>query len=367
VNEQLRYEERPDVVYDVAMERELRCMRGWLWGALCLCALACGGDDDDGAALDDAATGKDGGRLDAAVVKPKDAGTRPRSDAKVQMPVDSGVIADAGFDAGLVVGDEDAGAEPPACAALGNCATNGRPCGNGDECGSGFCADGRCCESACSGGGNDCRACAAALTGKPDGVCAPLPSGTRCRDSAGSCDFAEVCDGASALCPGDVLLPAGIVCRSAQDLCDREELCTGLDAQCPIDALRPVGTPCRAAVGPCDLPDVCSGTAASCADALRPPSFMCRVSSGGICDVPDYCSGDSTGCAQQYLAGVECRASQAACDLPELCSGASASCPPDQVMSAGIVCRPSVLLPCDPAEVCDGVASTCPANVETCP
>ena len=119
--------------------------------------------------------------------------------------------------------------------------------------------------------------------------------------------------------------------------------------------------------GPCDLADQCTGTSAECTNAFRPNTFVCKAQTLEICDAPDTCTGSSADCPAQYLAGVECRASQAACDLTELCSGASATCPPDQVLPAGIVCRPSIDLPCDPAEACDGVAAACPANVETCP
>lgn len=48
---------------------------------------------------------------------------------------------------------------------------NGEPCQAAAECASGFCVDGVCCESACSG---TCESCA--LTDK--GRCAPIPDGT---------------------------------------------------------------------------------------------------------------------------------------------------------------------------------------------
>ena len=54
-------------------------------------------------------------------------------------------------------------------------APDGASCTSGAECTSGFCADGVCCESACSADPNDCLACAGALTGLADGVCGPLP------------------------------------------------------------------------------------------------------------------------------------------------------------------------------------------------
>lgn len=51
----------------------------------------------------------------------------------------------------------------------------GEACGSADECESGFCRDGVCCESACSG---TCRACSRAAKGKgEDGVCGPVRAG----------------------------------------------------------------------------------------------------------------------------------------------------------------------------------------------
>jgi hypothetical protein len=53
--------------------------------------------------------------------------------------------------------------------------TRGSECTDDAQCASGECVDGVCCESACGGGlVDDCVACAAALTGAADGVCAPL-------------------------------------------------------------------------------------------------------------------------------------------------------------------------------------------------
>jgi hypothetical protein len=52
-----------------------------------------------------------------------------------------------------------------------------------------------------------------------------------------------------------------------------------------------------------------------------------------------------------------------------VCLGTSPACPPDQVVSANIVCRAALRnqVACDPVEMCDGVARACPANVEFCP
>ncbi|MEN8183689.1 MAG: hypothetical protein ABFS46_14265, partial [Myxococcota bacterium] len=63
-----------------------------------------------------------------------------------------------------------------------------------------------------------------ALNGQAGSCCSALcelvPSGTECRASAGSCDVAETCDGASAACPTDTFQPATSACRLVADLCD---------------------------------------------------------------------------------------------------------------------------------------------------
>ena len=62
------------------------------------------------------------------------------------------------------------------------------------------------------------------------------------------------------------------------------------------------------------------------------------------------------------LADVTCRPSRGGYDLPETCSGGTAECPPDDVLPAAVVCRPSVNTSCDPAESCDGVTFQCSAD-----
>ena len=92
----------------------------------------------------------------------------------------------------------------------------GIACTADNQCGSGSCLDGVCCDAACGDNDtSDCQACTAALTGGTDGTCAPISAGTECRASAGSCDVAESCDGATPTCPEDVLEPAGTECRAA--------------------------------------------------------------------------------------------------------------------------------------------------------
>jgi hypothetical protein len=58
------------------------------------------------------------------------------------------------------------------------------------------------------------------------------PSTSVCRDKAGDCDVAELCNGTSADCPADTLLSNTTVCRAASGLVP-EQKCTGTSAACP--------------------------------------------------------------------------------------------------------------------------------------
>ncbi|HTA18852.1 MAG TPA: hypothetical protein VK989_06145, partial [Polyangia bacterium] len=55
------------------------------------------------------------------------------------------------------------------------CLAQGDQCSNSSQCGSGACVEGVCCESACA---SKCYSCVHLETGKADGMCAPVRSGT---------------------------------------------------------------------------------------------------------------------------------------------------------------------------------------------
>jgi hypothetical protein len=269
---------------------------------------------------------------------------------------------------------------------------DGAACTRDDRCVSGFCVEGVCCDTACGGDvATDCQECGSGTCsvraagvgcGAPSaGACDPadacdgasplcldvrLVAGTPCRMAGGACDRTEVCDGTSAACPGDVREPAGVVCRSARDLCDVDERCDGAGTTCPPDAVAPLGVVCRSAIGACDAEDRCDGATATCTNTFQPASVVCDPVATDVCDAPDTCTGTSAECPERYLAGVECRAARGACDRADVCSGTSPTCPPDVVLSAGVECRGSIDAACDPAEACDGIAATCPADVRTC-
>ena len=92
--------------------------------------------------------------------------------------------------------------------------SDGATCSTTNECLSGSCADGVCCNNACTGA---CTACSAAKKGAgADGVCAPIQTGTdpdnECiGQGAASCGTNGVCDGAGA-CQKH---PSGTLCAPA--------------------------------------------------------------------------------------------------------------------------------------------------------
>jgi hypothetical protein len=137
--------------------------------------------------------------------------------------------------------------------------SNGNACSDDAECASDICVDGVCCNSACGGGdAGDCQACSAAEGAPSNGTCSTFSSGTVCRASGGSCDVAEVCDGASGACPQNAWKPAGTVCNAGTNACDTDETCTGLSALCPEDL-----GPTLTCATPCSTPSFSLGSTLS--------------------------------------------------------------------------------------------------------
>jgi len=244
-------------------------------------------------------------------------------------------------------------------------ATNGSSCSSGAECVTGFCTDGVCCNVACGGSvGDDCQACATALTGIASGTCAPLSSAvasaTTCRAAMGVCDLPDVCSPSSTACPPSFVAPTS-VCRLATSDCDAAETCTGVSPDCPSNAAAAAGVACRGSVGACDAPEACDGLSFVCpADRRIPAGATCRPPTGA-CDASEACDGSSISCPPDgFLAGVVCRAAVGPCDVEDRCDAVSAGCP--NVFSMGTTCRPAAG-PCDVADLCDGAGASCPNDM----
>jgi hypothetical protein len=190
-------------------------------------------------------------------------------------------------------------------------------CASGTECSSGFCVDGVCCDEACGGTDpSDCRACSRFTGATEHGKCSTTATGTLCRNSRGTCDSAERCDGASPACAGDSLVAPCTICRALDQECDQAEECTGSNADCPADVIAVAGTACDQDK---DLP-VCSQR---------------------VCRGDRSCDSSWSFAPRRFEADVAlrvCRQAKDACDIPDLCAGPG-SCPPDRRLAAGEICN----------------------------
>jgi len=177
----------------------------------------------------------------------------------------------------------------------------GEACSADAGCVSGFCVDGVCCNEACGGGDpSDCEACD---TPGNLGTCTPLAAGSVCRNAAGGCDAAEVCDGQSTVCPADTIMAQGDVCRPAAGACDVAETCDGTSLDCPADTLLAAGAACRPAANECDVAESCDGSSAACpGDTSSPDGTPCEsgICLGGECQDPNA----GTGGAQNGAGGA---------------------------------------------------------------
>jgi len=219
---------------------------------------------------------------------------------------------------------------------------------------------------------NSCRIC---LPNQSNTDWSIASAGTVCNAGSGDlCDRPEVCDGASEVCPEDIVAPDTTLCSPGSgDACDPPEFCTGIpDMPCPDDSFALATVVCRQGSGDvCDPAERCPGVPDEpCPDNLvAPVGFVCNEGSGDGCDPPERCSGvPREPCPDDVFepATTMCnRGSGDACDPDEFCPGVpDAPCPDDHVSAAGTVCRTGSGDACDPAERCTGVADEpCPDDV----
>jgi hypothetical protein len=229
------------------------------------------------------------------------------------------------------------------------------------QCLSGHCANGVCCDQACSGGCGVCN-----LSGQL-GTCSPKAMSFACRVSTGACDPPEVCTGSSLDCPADVFANASTVCRAAAGGCDVAEKCDGVSAQCPSDVVAPSTMVCRPLAGACDLPESCDGINGACpADRFIDAGVQCRPAMGGPCDAPESCTGASPTCPPDGLfpGGTQCGSPSCGigelfpaprCDDAGSCNtGAPTSCNGYQCVGTACLTSCTVTGQCDGTHQCDG-------------
>ena len=83
------------------------------------------------------------------------------------------------------------------------------------------------------------------------------PATTECRASAGICDVAEFCTGASDACPADGFVRGDDRVRGGDRGLRRGRGLHGESAACPADGPN-LTTECRASAGICDVAEFCS-------------------------------------------------------------------------------------------------------------
>lgn len=190
------------------------------------------------------------------------------------------------------------------CNANGACVQlkpSGAACQSSPECGSGFCADGVCCNTACTGSCDRCN-----LTGQ-EGTCTPAPAND---PGSPACGGSVVCNGSLNDCP--------ILCSSG---CPANTWCSG--QYCA--AKKAPGAPCGAA-GEC--------LSSFCADGV-----CCDSACAGACDACSVANG-ATANGTCTLLGTSrvCRAAANGCDSEERCTGSSPDCPANGYANAGTSC-----------------------------
>jgi MYXO-CTERM domain-containing protein len=216
---------------------------------------------------------------------------------------------------------------------------NGSSCSSAGQCNSGFCENGVCCSTACTG---DCRACnlSSAL-----GVCTVLLNGTPCGDTD-PCNGLETCWGG--------------VCTTTPTECDDGNPCTADSCQAGVGCRN---TPVQDGL-PCPDGDACNGEEVCQAGACRAPGPL-------DCDDGNPCTQDSCeplgGCRSvPWPDGREC-------GQGDVCLGAGL-CQAGRCVSANpLDCRdddPCTLERCDPVLGCQYPPADCddgnPCTLDDC-
>ncbi|MEW5738014.1 MAG: hypothetical protein AB1938_03755 [Myxococcota bacterium] len=196
---------------------------------------------------------------------------------------------------------------------------NGEACQSSPECTSTFCADGVCCDSACTG---SCDRCNLPNRG---GACSPAPAND---PGAPACGGSIVCNGNLPDCP--------ILCSSG---CPPNTFCSGMYCA----AKKTAGAPC--------------GAAGECLSNFCVDGVCCDSACAGACDACSVAAGAPTNGACALLGAARvCRATANACDVEERCSGTSPDCPTNALADAGTPCGQTTYTGWD---TCNSTAGTC--------
>jgi hypothetical protein len=273
------------------------------------------------------------------------------------------------------------------CTGSGTCGmnkkVNGLPCGAASECGSGYCVDGTCCNSSCTG---LCQACN--VPGSL-GSCVNVPAGTQDPNSTPStCVGSQYCDG-SGVCQSG-LKANGTTCamdtecgsaHCADGVCC-DSGCTGTCTACNLPGSKgscvsvgagmtdPNGSPACTSPNYCNADRSCTsgkrangsacGSASECASGNCVDKVCCDSACAGTCQT---CS---TGTCGLVPAGMDprgnCKGTLAACG--GTCDGQGACAFAPQGKSCRTTgCQPDLGLITN-SGTCDG-AGNCPVDPTT--
>jgi hypothetical protein len=234
----------------------------------------------------------------------------------------------------------DCGSQSYCNTSTGSCLpklATGAACTPTTGCLSGYCVDGVCCESACSG---TCQACSTAKTGASNGLCRPVSAGSdpdsECAvDTGNACGRDGTCDGVGA-CRYQVL---GTACGNAS--------CSGEGSYTPRGQCNGSGTCVAGTAGPCTGHLPCASSTAcatTCTDRSTtgcPSGYKCVGGNSCVLATVD-CGGSS--CAVANGGGnccvygpSSCEATEAACIVGgehQITCNSKAECPTGQICCA---------------------------------
>jgi hypothetical protein len=241
----------------------------------------------------------------------------------------------------------------------------GASCTRADTCDSGYCVDGFCCGSACTG---PCEQCTGTL-----GTCTPLEDGEAgdpsctpylCGGSGGNCPVR--CTGSEDCAPGVACinnrcgdkLPVGEACTTASQCASGN--CVG-GFCCGVAACETPTSQCHQPVGAC--------TNGTC--AYTPKSAGSECDDGNSCTVNDVCDGSGT-CAGNPMSCMsppnECHQSagtctNGACIYPPKTAGTACSdgdaCTKGDVCNGTGACGGSAVVCTNPPTQCHQAIGTC--------
>ena len=206
---------------------------------------------------------------------------------------------------------------------------SGQPSSCDAICGDGLVRGGEACDDGLLGISGCCTA-----------SCQIQIAGVACRDVAGVCDVAEVCDGSSSICPTDLFRSTEFQCRDRSGQCDVAEACQGSSPDCPDDRFAQNATLCNDGDA-CTRTDICL-------------SGSCVGGDGVVCTALDQC----------HDAGI-CDSVSGVCSIPRKPNGVNCNdgnaCTQSDTCASG-VCRAGVPVECVASDQCHDAGSCDPAT-----